>query len=59
MTKIDDNTWTTDLNDEIANSHLTDQGFSIRHIETWERDGYSDNIIVWDSPTISETDLPY
>ena len=39
MTKIDDNTWATDFKDEIANNRLTEQGFSIRHIETWERDG--------------------
>jgi len=32
-------------------------GYSIRHIETWHRDGHDDSTIVWN--TLSEDDLPY
>ena len=59
MTKIDQNIFATDLDDQVTNSHLTDQGYTIRHIETWHRNGHSDSIIVWDGPTISAGDIPY
>ena len=42
MTKIDQNIYATDLDDQVTNSHLTDQGYTIRHIETWHRNGHSD-----------------
>jgi hypothetical protein len=59
MTKIDQNSYATDLDDQVTNSHLTDQGYTIRHIETWHRNGHSESIIVWDGPTISAGDVPY
>jgi len=59
MTKIDANTTATDLNDTDTNAHLLHQGYSIRHIETWRRDDHSDSFIIWDSPAITEAELPY
>jgi hypothetical protein len=59
MTKIDANTTATDFNDTDTNAHLLDQGYSIRHIETWRRDDHSDSFIIWDSPAITEAELPY
>ena len=44
MTKIDQNSYATDLDDQVTNSHLTDQGYTIRHIETWHRNGHSESI---------------
>ena len=46
MTKIDQNSYATDLDDQVTNSHLTEQGYTIRHIETWHRNGHSESIIV-------------
>ena len=59
MTRIDPNTCATDLNDAITNQQLTEQGYTIRAIETWHQDGQSDSIILWDSPVLSGADLPY
>jgi hypothetical protein len=59
MTNIDCATCATDLDDTAMNSEMFEQGYSIRHIETWHRDGHSDSIIVWDSPAITEADLPF
>ena len=59
MTKIDANTTATDFNDSDTNGHLLDQGYSIRHIETWHRDDHSDSLIIWDSPAITEAELPF
>jgi len=59
MTKIDQNIYATDLDDQVTNGHLTDQGYTIRHIETWHRNGHSETIIVWDGPTISAADVPF
>ncbi len=58
MTKIGQDIYATDLDDQVANRHLTRLGYTIRHIECWHRDGHSD-IIVWDGPAISEADVPY
>ena len=59
MTVIDCNTCATDLTDTMANSQLRDRGYTVRHIETWHRDGNSVSFIVWDSPDITEADLPF
>ena len=59
MTKIDQNIYATDLDDQVTNSHLTDHGYTIRYIETWHRNGHSESVIVWDGPTISAADVPY
>ena len=59
MTILNATTCATDLHDTMANSLLTGQGYTIRHIETWHRDDHSDNIIVWDNPAITEADLAY
>ncbi len=58
MTRIDQKTIATDLNDDAGNADLIAQGYSIRHIETYHRDqDYS--AIIWDWPGIEEHDLPY
>jgi hypothetical protein len=59
MTQIDQNTCATDLDDQVTNGYLTEQGYTIRHIETWHRSGHSDTVILWDTPAISEADLPF
>ena len=59
MTRIDCTTCATDLEDTTTNGEMFEHGYSIRHIETWHRDGHSDSIIVWDSPAIAEADLPF
>ena len=40
------------------NAVLTEQGYTIRHIETWHRET-DHSCIVWDAPDITEADLPY
>jgi hypothetical protein len=57
MTRIDHNTIATDRNDDAANAQLLASGYSIRHIETWHRDGHDISTIVWD--VLSTEDLPY
>ena len=59
MTKIGQNIYATDLDDDGTNSDLSEQGYSIRYIENWHRNGHSDGIIIWDGPPISEADLPF
>ncbi len=59
MTQIDHNTCATDLDDQVTNGHLTEQGYTIRHIETWHRDESSESVIFWDEPEVSEADLPF
>ena len=59
ITQIDKNTCATDLDDQVTNGHLTEQGYTIRHIETWHRSGHSDTGILWDTPALSEADLPF
>jgi hypothetical protein len=48
MTQIDHNTCATDPDDQVTNGYLTELGYTIRHIETWHRDGGSDSVILWD-----------
>jgi hypothetical protein len=58
MTHLSNGTVVTDLDANDDNARLTDQGYSIRHIETWhERDNQS--FIHWDAPELTEADLPY
>ncbi len=59
MTKIGQNIYATDLDDDGTNSDLSEQGYTIRSIETWHRNGHSDGTIIWDGPPISEADLPF
>jgi hypothetical protein len=58
MTETSDRTCFTDLDDHEANTTLISRGYTIRHIETWHRDGHSDSVIAWDPPEITEADLP-
>jgi hypothetical protein len=55
ITQIDHDTCATDLDDQVT----TEQGYTIRHIETWHRYGHSDTVILWDTPSISEADLSF
>ena len=59
MTHLSTTTCATDLGNAVVNKQLLDQGYTIRHIETWHRDGQDDSIIVWDIPALDEADLPY
>lgn len=58
MTKLSNGTVATDLDNHSDNRNLLDQGYTVRHIETYHRDT-DDTCIIWDAPSISETDLPY
>ena len=57
MTHLSNNTVATDLDAHTTNSTLTAQGYTIRHIETYEDVNHS--CIIWDAPELSESDLPY
>jgi hypothetical protein len=58
MTHLSNGTVVTDLEANDDNAFLTAQGYTIRHIETWHREtDYT--CVVWDSPAITEADLPY
>ena len=59
MTKLSNGTVVTDLDANTDNENLTGQGYTVRHIETWHRDGSDEMFIVWDAPQITEADLPY
>ena len=59
MTHLNNGTVVTDLDAQDENATLTGHGYTIRHIETWHRNGHDDTCIVWDAPDISENELPY
>jgi hypothetical protein len=59
MTQLDNGTVATDFDAHGDNAALTAQGYTIRHIETWHRDGVSESFVVWDPPEITEADLPF
>jgi hypothetical protein len=59
MTFLSNGAIVTDIDADTDNHSLLKDGYSIRHIETWHRDGYNDTCIVWDAPAIAEADLPY
>ena len=59
MTKLSNGTIVTDLDNAEDNATLLAEGYTIRHIETWHRDGVSESFVVWDPPEITEADLPY
>ena len=58
MTKLDNGTIATDLDSDIDNAALLDQGYSIRQIETYHRD-IDPTCILWEAPALTEADLPY
>lgn len=58
MTHRGNGTVATDLDTDEDNIALVEQGYTIRHIETWHRDTET-TCIVWDAPPISEADLPF
>lgn len=58
MTNLSNGTVATDLDNDSDNRNLLDQGYTVRHIETYHRD--TDNsCIIWDAPSLCETDLSY
>jgi hypothetical protein len=57
MTHRDNGTIVTDLDAHRDNTILTEQGYTIRHIETWHHD-FGRSCIVWDAPEITEAALP-
>jgi len=58
MTHLSDGTIATDLDAHDENAHLTTQGYTVRHIETYRRD-IDMTCIVWNAPAISERDVTY
>jgi hypothetical protein len=58
MTHLDNGSVVTDLDAHRDNATLTEQAYTIRHIETWHRDT-DHSCIVWDAPEITEADLPF
>ncbi len=58
MTHLDNGTVVTDLDAHSDNAQLSDQGYTICHIETWHRET-DHSCIVWDAPEITEADLPF
>ena len=59
MTHLSNGTIVTDIDAHDDNLSLRQRGYTIRHIETWHRDGVSESFVVWDPPEITEADLPY
>ena len=57
MTHLLNGTVATDLDNDSDNRRLAEQGYTVRHIETWHEQNQS--CIVWDAPTLTEHDLPY
>jgi hypothetical protein len=57
MTKLDNGVIATDIDAEGENAALSAQGYTIRHIETWL--DHDATCILWDTPEITETDLPF
>ena len=57
MTHLSNGTVVTDLDNDSDNRSLSTQGYTIRHIETWH--DHDQSFIVWNTPEISEADLPY
>ena len=59
MTRMDDGTYVTDLENDIDNLALIGSGYTIRHIETWIADAVSESFIIWDTPAMTEADIPF
>ena len=57
MTQLSNGTAATDLDAHVDNAHLTAQGYTVRHIETWHENDTT--CILWDAPQITEADLPF
>jgi hypothetical protein len=58
MTFLSNGAIVTDIDAHATNLSLLEDGYSIRHIETWH-DHDNQTFIHWDTPEITETDLPY
>lgn len=57
MTQLSNGTVATDIDAHTDNAALTEQGYTIRHIETWN--DHDTTCIIWDAPQITEADLPF
>ena len=58
MTHLDDGTIVTDFIAQDENNRLIVQGYTIRAVETWHGHDHV-SFILWDTPEISDADLPY
>ena len=58
MTHLSNGTVVTDAEASTENAALFDQGYTIRHIETWHN-ADDHTCIVWDCPEINEAEIPY
>ena len=60
MTLLRNGNIATDLDNDSDNRNLLNQGYTIRHIETFDfQPGIDDTCIIWDAPSLSEAGLPY
>ncbi len=57
MTHLSNGIVVTDIDAQDHNDTLTEQGYTIRHIEDWHGSGQS--CIVWDAPGLTDADLPF
>ena len=57
MTHLSNGTIVTDQDAHDDNTILTERGYTIRRIETWH--DHEQTCIVWDTPEITEEDLPF
>ena len=58
MTHLDNGTIVTDLDNDTDNTVLLRQGYTVRHVETFHNHN-DQSFITWDTPQITETDLPF
>ena len=58
MTFLANGSIVSDLDNSTVNQNLADQGYSIRHIETFH-DQDEQSFITWDAPALFDDDLPY
>ena len=58
MTYLANGSIVSDLDNASINRNLADQGYSIRHIETFHAQD-NQSFITWDAPELSDADLPY
>ena len=57
MTQLSNGTVATDIDAHDENTALIAQGYTVRYIETWH--DHDQTCIIWDTPEITEADLPF
>lgn len=58
MTHLSNGNIVSDLDNSTINQSLADQGYSIRHIETFH-DQDNQSFITWDAPDLCDQDIPF